>query len=158
MIARLASSSSSPGRTAAAFAFGVFLSFSPLLGFQIAVGLMAALLFRWSRVALVVGLCTNLPWFMLPWYTFTTIAGAAVLGVQIPDDAGVRIGHLLDVPFYQLAFWRHLTELVRPIVWSFVVGTSAGAAVLGAAAYVGAVRLLRGRDAAAPVQRPQTPA
>jgi uncharacterized protein (DUF2062 family) len=147
LIGRLAVSSTSPRRTAAAFAFGVFLSFSPFLGFQIVAGLTAALIFKWSRVALLVGLCTNLPWLILPWYTFTTIAGAAMLGVRMPQDGASRIGQLLDVPFYQLAFWRHLTELVGPLVWSFVVGTTAGAAVLGAAAYIGAVRVLGARGA-----------
>ena len=77
---RLASSDLDPGRTAAAIALGVFLSFSPFLGLQILLGLGAAFAFRLSRVAVLIGLCANLPWIMLPWYTLTTAMAAAAMG------------------------------------------------------------------------------
>src|SRR5688572_9513272 len=59
-LARLAESRDTPRRTAAAFALGVFLSFSPFLGLQIVTGLTLAIALRLSRVATLVGLCVNL--------------------------------------------------------------------------------------------------
>ena len=131
-----------PHRTAAAFAFGVFLSFSPFLGFQIALGVGAAMLFRLSRVVVFAGICTNLPWIMVPWYTFTTLIGAAALGVDIRDDIGAAITGLLELPIYRWEFWTRSLEILAPFFWSFVVGSSAGALVIGLATYVMVSRTL----------------
>ena len=55
-----------PERTAAAFALGVFFSFSPFLGLQVAASFSLAFLFRLNRVAVFAGLNANLPWFVVP--------------------------------------------------------------------------------------------
>jgi uncharacterized protein (DUF2062 family) len=131
-----------PRRTAAAFAFGVFLSFSPFIGFQIAIGLGTAFVLGWSRVAVFAGLCTNLPWIMVPWYTFTTLAGAALLGVHVREDIGGAIRGLLDLAVYRIEFWTRALEILAPFFWSFLIGSTAGAIVVGAATYVVVARTL----------------
>lgn len=147
LIERLAGADSSPRRTAAAFAFGTFLSFSPFIGFQIATGMAVAFLFRLSRPAVLVGLCTNLPWIIIPWYTLTTYIGSAIVKQPMAADFGTRLSALLDLPFYQLAFWQRAYELVAPFFWSFIVGSTLGALVVGMAAYViTAPLLIRMRD------------
>ena len=120
----LAAVDSTPQRTAAALALGVGLSFSPLLGLQILIGLGAALAFRLSRVAVLVGLCANVPWIMLPWYGLTTAGAATLLGTSSEVDLGERLRRILSVPFYQAAFWGHAGDLLDAFFWPFLIGTN----------------------------------
>jgi len=135
-----------PGRTAAALALGVFLSFSPFLGLQILIGMGAAFLLRLSRVAVLLGLCANLPWIMVPWYALTTVAAAAILGGPADVDIRARMTEMLDMPLYHSAFWGRTSELAAAFLWPFVVGPTCGALVLGAVTYVLAYRFLSRRQ------------
>lgn len=141
-IVGLAIGSGCPKRTAAAFAIGVFLSFSPLLGLQIVIAMGLALALPLSRSALLVGLCANLPWFMVPWYTLTTAAGAFALGVPLSADLGGQFGRILELPIYQAAFWQRVAEFAGPFVWSFVLGSTLGALLVSVVAYVTVTRML----------------
>lgn len=131
-----------PRRTATALALGVFLSFSPFLGLQVLIGVAAAFALRLSRVAMLVGLCANLPWIMLPWYAITTATAAALLGVSAGADLRLKLDAILSGPIYQPAFWGHAGDLVAAFFWPFVVGPTTGAAVLAAIAYVVGLRFL----------------
>ena len=132
---RLAGTGESPARTAAAFALGTFLSFSPFLGFQIALGMSLAILLRLNRLAVFVGLNMNLPWIILPWYTLTTFLGSLILRQPIAEDFGSRMSSVLALPFYRRAFWEQAYALVAPFFWSFLVGSTIAAAVVGLIAY-----------------------
>src|SRR3954463_1941564 len=72
-----------PQRTAAAFALGVFFGFSPLLGFHTILGLVFAFTLNLNRVAVLLGIYSNLPWILPAYYTLVTMAGAAILRVPI---------------------------------------------------------------------------
>jgi len=135
VVTRLAALGDSPRRTAAAFALGVFLSFSPFLGLQIAIGMAAAVAFRLSKVAVFVGLNANLPWIMIPWYVLTTAAAASALGLSGAADMSDRLTRVFEEPFYRAAFWRRFVELLGPYFWSFLIGPTTGAIVVGAGAY-----------------------
>jgi uncharacterized protein (DUF2062 family) len=141
-IGRLAGISDTPRRTAAAFALGVFLSFSPLFGLQIAIGLGAVLLLRLNRLAVVLGLCSNLPWLMVPWYALATAVGAAILGVPIASDISTRLQRVFDLSMYTREFWTRLLDLLWPFLGAFILGSTVGAAVLGAVAYIATLRLV----------------
>ncbi|HJR60819.1 MAG TPA: DUF2062 domain-containing protein [Vicinamibacterales bacterium] len=132
----------SPRRTAAAFALGVFLSFSPFLGLQTVLGFSAAFAFRLSRVAMFAGLCTNLPWLMLPWYTLTTAAAAYVLEAPVSADPGPAMSKLFELPLTGPAFWTQALEILAPFLWSFFFGSTAGALVVSAVAYVAVSRYM----------------
>lgn len=132
---RLAALGESPSRTAAAFALGVFLSFSPLLGLQIAIGMAAAVALRLSKIAVFVGLNANLPWIMIPWYVLTTAIAASVLGLPGAADMGDRLARVFEEPFYKAAFWRRFAELLGPYFWSFLIGPTTGAIFLGIGGY-----------------------
>jgi uncharacterized protein (DUF2062 family) len=141
----LATVESSPRRTAAALALGVFLSFSPLLGLQILLGLGVAFLFRLSRVAVLIGLCANVPWIMLPWYAVTTGGAAAVLGISADVDIGARLARMFDAPVYQSAFWGHARDLIGAFFWPFLMGPTAGALALAVTTYAVSLRILTRR-------------
>jgi uncharacterized protein len=132
-----------PHRTAAAFAIGAFLSFSPFLGLQIAAGLATAFALRLNRGAMLIGLCTNLPWIMVPWYTLTTVAGAKMLGLTLPADVGSRLIRLTELRLFTTEFWRLAADVVAPFAWAFIVGSTAAAAIVGGVAYVAALRFLK---------------
>ena len=141
----LARVDAAPRRTAAALAVGVGLSFSPLLGLQILLGLGAALAFRLSRVAVLIGLCANVPWVMVPWYAGTTAAAATLLGTSSTVDLSERLRRIFSVPFYQAAFWGHAADLLDAFFWPFLVGPSLGALTLATITYAVALRVLTER-------------
>lgn len=142
---RLSTTEGSPRRTAAALALGVFLSFSPFLGLQILIGVAAAFALRLSRIAVLFGLCANLPWIMLPWYALTTAGAAAVIGM--PGDVNIRerLAALLSVPVYHPSFWGETSQLITAFFWPFVFGPTLGAGCLALAAYVLSLRVLERR-------------
>ena len=72
-----------PQRTAAAYALGVFFGFSPLLGLHTILGLVFAFALNLNRVAVLLGIYSNLPWILPAYYTLATVAGAAILRVQV---------------------------------------------------------------------------
>jgi uncharacterized protein (DUF2062 family) len=135
LIEKLAGSTDSPRRTAAAFAFGVFLSFSPFIGLQILVGMATAFLLRLSRPVVFIGLCANLPWIIVPWYTLTTIAGGMMLNRPIAADFGKRFDALMELSFYTAEFRSQAIDLIAPFLWSFIIGSTAGAAIVAIPAY-----------------------
>jgi uncharacterized protein len=132
----------SPHRTAAAFALGVFLSFSPFLGLQMAIGFSVAFACRLSRVVMFAGLCANLPWLIIPWYTAATAAGAFMLRTPVQGDLGGSFSKLFDLPLTGPAFWTQAAEIAAPFLWSFLVGSTVGALVLGTIAYVAVARYM----------------
>src|SRR5215203_1222688 len=73
-----------PQRTAAAYALGVFFGFSPLLGLHTVLGLIFAFALRLNRVAVLLGVYSNLPWILVPYYSLATWMGAALLRTDVP--------------------------------------------------------------------------
>jgi uncharacterized protein (DUF2062 family) len=124
-----------PERTAAAFALGVFLGFSPLLGFHTLLGIIAAFLLNFNRVAVLLGVYSNLPWFLAPYYAIATMVGAELTGRYPPADFRSRLGGLFGLSFYHREFWEQLVVTIRPLVWPYAVGSTLCAIVLAAAAY-----------------------
>lgn len=122
-----------PERTAAAYALGVFLGFSPLLGLHTILGLAAAFVLRYNRLAVLLGLYSNLPWIMPAYYSLATLGGAALLRADVPPGLLQEFTETLTS-----ASWGEFQQLLRtltPLVWSFAVGSTVGAIVLAAVGY-----------------------
>jgi hypothetical protein len=131
----LAQADEPPRRTAAAFAVGVGLSFSPLLGLQILLAALLSWAFKLNRLVLFVGLCTNLPWIMAPYYAATTGAAAWLMGVA---PAGQLVGDFAGLFSHSVlssAFWTEVVRVLWPLFWPFVVGSSVAALAVAALAY-----------------------
>jgi uncharacterized protein (DUF2062 family) len=124
-----------PERTAAAFALGVFLGFSPFLGLHTIVAIVLAFLLDLNRVAVLLGVYSNLPWIMAAYYAFTTMLGAAIVRVKLPPNFREHLGLLFELPLLSREFWHDLLQLLRPLLWPYTVGSIIGAAVLAALAY-----------------------
>jgi hypothetical protein len=118
-----------PQRTAAAFALGVFFGFSPFLGLHTILALGFAFALNLNRVAVLIGVYSNLPWILPAYYTAATLGGAAILGVDIPPEfiARLRGGDWTE--------FRSLASSLRPLALSFVVGSLAGGTLLSLVAY-----------------------
>jgi uncharacterized protein (DUF2062 family) len=122
-----------PQRTAAAFALGVFFGFSPLLGFHTVLGLVFAFALNLNRVAVLLGIYSNLPWILPAYYSLTTMLGAAILRVPIkPKLLGELTAALGDASW---ADFRNLAHALTPLAWSYVLGSTLGAIVLAVVAY-----------------------
>lgn len=122
-----------PQRTAAAYALGVFFGFSPFLGLHTILGVALAFILNLNRVAVVLGIYSNLPWILPPYYTLATIVGAAILGVDVPprllEDLTKAVSKVSVDGFLEVA------RTLAPLAWAYTLGSTLGAAVLAAVAY-----------------------
>lgn len=110
-----------PSRAALAFAVGVFIAWTPVLGLHTLIGLGIAFLFGLNRVAVVAGTFVNNPWTIVPIYTSSAAIGSFLTG----SEAGVPT-------LRGLTSWEGVGEFfgqVRP----WVVPMTTGTVVLGAA-------------------------
>ena len=103
----------SPHRIATAFAFGVFIGMSPLLGIHTLLGLFFAWIFRLNRIITLIGVYITNPWTIVPIYTFGTWVGARVMGIEN------------IIPYID---WSNITFIVfmenfRPLILPFITGT-----------------------------------
>ena len=124
-----------PERTAAAFALGVFFGFSPFLGLHTLLGIMFAFLLSLNRVAVMLGVYSNLPWIIAPYYAFATMGGAVVTRHRIPPGFKAQIAALFELSLFQSEFWHRLATLIKPLLMPYAVGSMIGALVLAALSY-----------------------
>src|SRR5207248_8840475 len=125
-----------PERTAAAFALGVFFGFSPFLGLHTILGILFAFLFNLNRVAVLLGVYSNLPWIIGPYYAFVTMAvGAPITRHKVPPGFKRQVAALFEQSVYQSEFWHQLVRILTPWFWPYAVGSTIGALALAAAAY-----------------------
>jgi hypothetical protein len=134
-----------PERTAAAFALGVFFGFSPFLGLHTILAVLLAFVLNLNRVAVLLGVYSNLPWIIGAYYASTTMLGAAMLRTRLPPDFADRLVALFALSLRQQAFWQRLGQLLRPLLWPYAVGSLIGAVCLAAAAYPVALAFLKSR-------------
>jgi uncharacterized protein (DUF2062 family) len=134
-----------PERTAAAFALGVFFGFSPLLGLHTILGIIAAFLLSLNRVAVLLGVYSNLPWFLAPYYAIATMAGAELTGHHPPPDFREQVGGLFKLSLWQGDFWHRLVIVMKPLLWPYLVGSTLFAVVIAIAAYQLALAFVNNR-------------
>lgn len=122
-----------PTRTAAAYAVGVFFGFSPFLGLHTVLGLVVAFAFNLNRVAVLLGVYSNLPWILPAYYTLATMLGATILNVDVPPGLWKDFREALtDASWGQ---FRSLAKTLTPLVWSYALGSTIGGVALALAAY-----------------------
>jgi uncharacterized protein (DUF2062 family) len=124
-----------PERTAAAFAMGVFFGFSPFLGFHTVLAIIVAFLFDLNRVAALLGVDSNLPWIIAPYYAIVTMIGAKIIGRTAPEGIKAQLAALFERSVFQGEFWHQLITILKPLHWPYTVGSLLGAIVMCAIAY-----------------------
>ena len=147
-----------PERTAAAYALGVFFGFSPFLGLHTILGVVFAFAFNLNRVAVLLGVYSNLPWILPAYYTLATTLGAALLQYDAPPGFWKDLRETLT---YTSASWgelRRVGKVLTPLLWAYALGSTIGAAVLAAAAYRASLGMIVAhRRRLAATQSPKTP-
>ncbi|MDR1989856.1 MAG: DUF2062 domain-containing protein [Acidobacteriaceae bacterium] len=141
-----------PERTAAAFALGVFLGFSPFLGFHTIVAIALAFVLNLNRVAVLLGVYSNLPWIIGGYYTSTTMLGAAIVHKGLPSGFRERLVALFELSISTQAFWHGLADLLKPLLAPFIIGSLIGCTLLAAIAYPLALAFVRKRRHLAIIQ------
>ena len=132
-----------PRRTAGAFALGVFFGFSPLLGLHTILGLVFAFALRLNRIAVLIGVYSNLPWILPPYYVMATVVGAAILGVSVPPELAGQLRELVSNP--HLGELRVLAGQLTPLFWSFCLGSTIGSCILAFVAYYVSLAMIEAR-------------
>lgn len=122
-----------PRRTAAAFGLGVFFGFSPYLGLHTVLGLAFAFALNLNRVAVLLGVYSNLPWILPAYYSVATLAGAALLQVDVPPGLLKELTEAVSNASW--AEFRRVAGSLKPLVWAYFVGSTLGSIVLALAAY-----------------------
>jgi uncharacterized protein (DUF2062 family) len=132
-----------PERTALAFSIGIFLGFSPFLGLHTLSGLAIAFLFRLNRVAILLGVWSNTPWWIVPYYTIATWLGMRVMRFRIDWRALQEIFQLgKDQGFISSDFWIRVSSQWGFLL-SFMIGSLILAALLSLVAYPLSLRGIR---------------
>src|SRR5262245_31145268 len=122
-----------PTRTALAYAVGVFFGFSPFLGLHTVLGLVVAFAFNLNRVAVLLGVYSNLPWILPAYYTLPTMLGATLLGVDVPPGLLKEFREALtDASWGE---FRSLVKTLTPLMWAYALGSLIGGVAIAAVAY-----------------------
>ena len=129
-----------PERTAVAYAVGVFFGFSPFLGLHTVLGLVVAFVFDLNRVAVLLGIYSNLPWILPAYYTLATMLGAALLRVDIPPGLLKEMRDAFDGVSW--GEFRSLAKALTPMLWAYALGSMIGAVTLAVVAYRGALTMI----------------
>jgi len=134
-----------PERTAAAYALGIFFGFSPFLGLHTILGITLAFVLRLNRVAVLLGVYSNLPWIIGPYYTIATMGGAVMTRTPLPAGFRERLAEASQLSFTDPALWKHIGSILEPLLWPYACGSSVGAILIAAVAYPVALAFVRTR-------------
>jgi len=143
LIKKLLHCEDKPERTALAYSIGVFLGFSPFLGFHTLTGLAVAFLFNLNRVAILLGVWSNTPWWIIPYYTIATWVGMWITGFRIDKVILKEVFQLeMDQGFMSSDFWSRVASQWGFFL-SFMIGSLILAVLLSLIAYPLSLRWIK---------------
>jgi uncharacterized protein len=126
-----------PERVALAFATGVFIGFSPLLGLQTLLAALVAVAFRLNKPAIFTGAYLSNPWTIGP-----IVAGSWWLGSLLIPSPRIEMPQLSLSAIGDSAFWFGLGAQWRQLL-PFAVGAMIISVVGAVIAYPLMLALLR---------------
>jgi len=133
VLRRVLHTSDSPRRTAAAFALGIFLGCSPLLGIHTILALGFAFALKLNRLAVLAGTFVLNPFTIVPIYGAGTTLGFLILGRPAEEITPT------DVPWMDMFTWSTLSsgvsDHVRVTLLPFLLGTTLLGIAAAAAAF-----------------------
>lgn len=115
-----------PHRIALAFAMGVFMGISPLLGLHYIGGVLLAMLFRLNKLVAIIGISVNNPWTIVPISTFCVWVGTKLLGIKqvLPEvDWGSISLTSIVKQFTSLDNLMNMINEIWPLLSAFFVGS-----------------------------------
>lgn len=116
----------SPHRIALAFAMGVFMGISPLIGLHYIGGVLLAMLFRLNKLVAIIGVSVNNPWTIVPISTFCVWVGTKLLGIKqvLPEvDWGSISLKSIVINFTSLGNVMNMVKELWPLLTAFFAGS-----------------------------------
>jgi hypothetical protein len=98
---------------ALAFAIGIFIGMSPLLGLHTILGIILAWQLRLNKLVTLIGVYITNPWTIVPIYTFGTWVGTKVLGIT----------HIIPPMDWSHITWKILFYEFKHLLMPFIVGS-----------------------------------
>ena len=115
-----------PQRIALAFALGVFMGISPLLGLHYIGGFFFAWIFRLNKLVTLIGVSVNNPWTIVPISSFCVWVGKKLIGIKqvLPevDWKSVTLTTIIS-KFTEIDNFIYLIHKLMPLLASFFVGS-----------------------------------
>jgi uncharacterized protein (DUF2062 family) len=78
-------------------------------------GVAVAFLFRFNKIAVMLGVWSNVPWLVIPFYTFATWVGVKVMGLP----TGVTPPEVQLSDLFQAEFWVWLSSQWQLLIPAF---------------------------------------
>ncbi len=139
-LGRLVGADESASRLAAAWAVGVAIALSPLLGLQTALALVVALVFRLNKIDVLLGTLLINPWTLPPYFAAAVTLGAWLTGTGVAN---------LSIPdpdlLLSLAAWREHASWLKPLLLAWLTGAGLTAPVGGVLTYLAVRRTIETR-------------
>jgi uncharacterized protein (DUF2062 family) len=115
-----------PHRVALAFALGVFMGISPLIGLHYIGGFFLAWLLRLNKLVTLIGVSVNNPWTIVPISSFSVFVGAKLIGIKqvLPevDWKSVTLTGIIS-NFTDIDNFIYTLNKLMPLLASFFVGS-----------------------------------
>jgi uncharacterized protein (DUF2062 family) len=127
-----------PERLAAAWALGIGIGLSPLLGLHTVIALVLAIILGLNKIDVLLGTLIVNPWTVAFYFPAAVFVGRWVTGVHIPPLVRFNPEALLHI-----ATWRDNAPWVRSILLAWGVGALIFSLVFGVATYVLLRRIIR---------------
>ncbi len=119
-----------PERLAAAWALGIGIGLSPLIGLHTLMAIVLAMVLRLNKVDVLLGTLIINPWTLTAYFPTAVMVGKRLTGVPIPHFALPR-----PEAFLHAAVWRDSAPWVRSVLLAWGVGATIFSVVTAAATY-----------------------
>lgn len=120
-----------PERIAAAWALGIGIGLSPLLGLHTVSALLLAVLLRLNKVDVLLGTMISNPWVLAAYFPACVVLGQWLLGIEVPRVAMPELNQV-----FSPSAWREQGEWLRPLMAAWWAGAGAVTVVGTGATYL----------------------
>lgn len=127
-----------PEHLAAAWALGIGIGLSPLMGLHTALALVLAIVFRLNKLDVVLGTLIINPWTLPLYFPVAIFVGKRVTGVHVPHFVRFHPEAVLDV-----AVWRDNAPWLRSMLLAWGLGAAIFSLLVGVATYFLLRRVIR---------------
>lgn len=127
-----------PEHLAAAWALGIAIGLSPLIGLHTVLALVLAIIFRLNKVDVLLGTLIINPWTLTVYFPAAVLVGKRITGVHVPHFVRFHPEAVLHA-----AVWRNNVPWLRSMLLAWGVGTAIFSLLLGTATYFLLRRIIR---------------
>ena len=127
-----------PERLAAAWALGLTIGFSPLIGLHTVLALLLALIFRLNKMDVFLGTLVVNPWTLPVYFPVAVYVGKRITGVRVPRFVLPRPEEVLHA-----AVWREHVPWLRSVLLAWGAGAMVLALIAGGVTFVVLRQMIR---------------